>query len=78
MICVFLTFSVMDQRDIAEFGIGLAVAVALDAFILRTILVPSVMHLLGDASWLLPRWLDRPPIPRRILAADQPLPLAAV
>ena len=59
MICVFLTFSFLGQRDIAEFGIGLAAAVALDAFILRTILVPALMHLFGDANWWLPRWLDR-------------------
>ncbi len=59
MICVFLTFSFMGQRDVAEFGIGLAVAVALDAFILRTVLVPAAMHLFGDANWWLPGWLDR-------------------
>ena len=59
MICVFLTFSFMGQRDVAEFGIGLAAAVALDAFILRTVLVPAAMHLFGDANWWLPRWLDR-------------------
>ena len=59
MICVFLTFSFMGSRDVAEFGIGLAAAVALDAFILRTVLVPAAMHLFGDANWWLPRWLDR-------------------
>jgi putative drug exporter of the RND superfamily len=59
MICVFLAFSFGGQRDIAEFGIGLAAAVALDAFILRTVLVPAAMHLFGDANWWLPRWLDR-------------------
>ena len=59
MICVFLTFSLLGQRDIAEFGIGLAAAVALDAFILRTALVPALMHIFGDANWWLPRWLDR-------------------
>src|SRR6516225_791833 len=59
MICVFLTFSFLGQRDIAEFGIGLAAAVALDAFILRTVLVPALMHMFGDANWWLPRWLDR-------------------
>ena len=59
MICVFVTFSFLGQRDIAEFGIGLAAAVALDAFIVRTILVPALMHLFGDANWWLPRWLDR-------------------
>ena len=59
MICVFLTFSFMGSRDIAEFGIGLAAAVALDAFILRTVLVPAAMHLFGNANWWLPGWLDR-------------------
>jgi RND superfamily putative drug exporter len=59
MICVFLTFSFLGQRDVAEFGIGLAAAVALDAFILRTVLVPAAMHLFGKANWWLPRWLDR-------------------
>ncbi len=59
MICVFLTFSFMGSRDVAEFGIGLAAAVALDAFILRTVLVPAAMHLFGNTNWWLPRWLDR-------------------
>jgi RND superfamily putative drug exporter len=44
---------------IAMFGIGLASAVALDAFVLRTLLVPALMHVLGDANWWLPGWLDR-------------------
>jgi len=59
MICVFLTFSFLGQRDVAEFGIALAAAVALDAFILRTVLVPAAMHIFGAANWWLPRWLDR-------------------
>jgi RND superfamily putative drug exporter len=59
MIFVFLTFSFLGQRNIAEFGIGLAAAVALDAFILRAVLVPAAMHLFGNANWWLPRWLDR-------------------
>jgi RND superfamily putative drug exporter len=59
MICVFTTFALMGVRGVAEFGIGLAVAVALDAFILRTVLVPAAMHVFGNANWWLPRWLDR-------------------
>jgi RND superfamily putative drug exporter len=59
MLCVFATFSQVGNRGIAEFGIGLAAAVALDAFILRTVLVPAAMHLFGNANWWLPRWLDR-------------------
>jgi RND superfamily putative drug exporter len=59
MIAVFIAFVFTGQVDIAEFGIGLAAAVALDAFVLRTVLVPAVMHLCGRANWWLPRWLDR-------------------
>jgi RND superfamily putative drug exporter len=59
MICVFLAFVFGGQRVIAEFGIGLASAVAIDAFIIRTILVPASMQLLGRANWWLPGWLDR-------------------
>ena len=58
MICVFLSFVFGGQRVIAEFGIGLAAAVLIDAFVLRTVLVPAVMHLLGNANWWLPMWLD--------------------
>jgi len=59
MIAVFIAFVLMGQRDIAEFGIGLAAAVALDAFVLRAVLVPAAMHLSGRANWWLPGWLDR-------------------
>lgn len=59
MISVFLAFVLTGDRVIAMFGIGLAAAVALDAFVLRTLLVPALMHLLGGANWWLPRWLDR-------------------
>ena len=59
MICVFAVFSLMGQIQVAEFGVGLAAAVALDAFILRTVLVPAVMHMFGNANWSLPGWLDR-------------------
>jgi RND superfamily putative drug exporter len=47
------------QRVIAELGIGLASAAVLDAFILRTVLVRAVMHLVGHRTWWLPRGLDR-------------------
>ncbi|MGW7463323.1 MMPL family transporter [Streptomyces xantholiticus] len=59
MISVFLAFVLSGDRVIAMFGIGLAAAVALDAFVLRTLLVPALMHLLGGANWWLPRGLDR-------------------
>jgi RND superfamily putative drug exporter len=59
MISVFLAFVLSGDRVIAMFGIALASAVALDAFVLRTLLVPALMHMLGGANWWLPRWLDR-------------------
>lgn len=59
MISVFLAFVLSGDRVIAMFGIALAAAVALDAFVLRTLLVPALMHLLGGANWWLPRSLDR-------------------
>ncbi|MCX3062674.1 MMPL family transporter [Streptomyces beihaiensis] len=59
MISVFLAFVLSGDRVTAMFGIGLAAAVALDAFVLRTLLVPALMHLLGSANWWLPRRLDR-------------------
>ncbi|BBB00382.1 putative transmembrane transport protein [Actinacidiphila reveromycinica] len=59
MVAVFLAFVLSGDRVIAMFGIGLAAAVALDAFVLRTLLVPALMHLLGPANWWLPGWLDR-------------------
>ncbi|MFF7358391.1 MULTISPECIES: MMPL family transporter [Streptomyces] len=59
MIAVFLAFVLSGDRVIAMFGIALASAVALDAFVLRTLLVPALMHLLGAANWWLPAWLER-------------------
>jgi RND superfamily putative drug exporter len=59
MMAVFGGFVLGDQRAIKLFGIGLASAVFLDAFLLRTVLVPSLMHLLGDRNWYLPKWLER-------------------
>lgn len=68
------------ERAVAEFGTGLAAAVALDAFVLRTVLVPAAMHLFGRANWWLPRWLDRrlPRLamePRAEQAAKLPTPV---
>ena len=59
MICVFLAFVLGGERIIAEFGIGLAAAVFLDAAIIRTVLVPSLMHLFGRRNWWLPAVIDR-------------------
>ncbi|MGK5638581.1 MMPL family transporter [Streptomyces sp. URMC 126] len=71
MISVFLAFVLSGDRVIAMFGIGLAAAVALDAFVLRTLLVPALMHLLGGANWWLPRWLERR-LPRISIEPPEP------
>jgi RND superfamily putative drug exporter len=59
MVVVFLSFVLTPERVIKEFGIGLATAVLVDATVVRLVLVPATMELLGDANWWLPRWLDR-------------------
>jgi RND superfamily putative drug exporter len=59
MVCVFGTFVLSDVRALKLIGLGLAVAVAVDATLVRVVLVPATMELLGDANWWLPRWLDR-------------------
>jgi len=59
MVFVFGAFILGDERAIKMFGLGLAAAVFLDATIVRMVLVPATMELLGDANWWLPRWLDR-------------------
>lgn len=59
MVCVFLAFVLSGDSGAAMAGVGLAAAVALDAFILRTALVPAAMHLLGDANWWLPQGLEK-------------------
>jgi RND superfamily putative drug exporter len=58
MICVFLSFMLGDLRAIQEFGFGLAAAVLLDAIVVRCVLLPAVLELLGPTTWRLPRWLD--------------------
>ncbi|MDD9369387.1 MAG: MMPL family transporter, partial [Acidimicrobiales bacterium] len=59
MISVFAAFVLGDDPVIKMFGVGLATAVAIDATIVRMVLVPATMKLLGDRNWWLPGWLDR-------------------
>ena len=59
MISVFLAFALGDDPSIKMFGIGLATAVFVDATIVRMVLVPATMKLMGDANWWIPGWLDR-------------------
>jgi uncharacterized membrane protein YdfJ with MMPL/SSD domain len=59
MVAVFSAFVVTGVPAIKEIGLGLAVAIGVDATITRLVLVPSAMVLLGDANWYLPSWLER-------------------
>lgn len=59
MVTLFLSFVIGDDRIIKMFGLGLATAVFIDATIVRVVLVPATMELLGNANWWLPGWLDR-------------------
>ncbi|KTS70231.1 RND transporter [Microbacterium testaceum] len=59
MIAVFSGFITSEAVIIKSFGLGLALGVLLDAFLVRMLLVPAIMHVLGGAAWWLPRWLDR-------------------
>ncbi len=58
MICVFLSFVVGGERVLELFGLSLASAVFLDAFVVRSLLLPSVLQLLGRRTWALPSWLE--------------------
>ncbi len=59
MVCVFLSFMLGEERVIKEFGLSLASAVFLDALVVRCLLLPAVLHLIGPRTWALPAWLDR-------------------
>ena len=59
MISVFLAFVATDNVTVKMFGLGLATAVFIDATLVRMVLVPATMSLLGSANWWVPRWLDR-------------------
>jgi RND superfamily putative drug exporter len=59
MVFVFSSFVLNGNATVKQFGVGLAVAIAIDATIVRCLLVPAVMVLLGRHAWWLPSWLDR-------------------
>jgi RND superfamily putative drug exporter len=60
MIAIFLSFVFgFEDRSIKLFGLGLAAAIFVDATLVRMVLVPATMELLGDANWWFPKWLDR-------------------
>jgi RND superfamily putative drug exporter len=59
MIFIFAAFSIGGDRTVKMFGLSFAIAVFLDAFLIRSVLVPAFMQIADRANWWLPRWLDR-------------------
>jgi putative drug exporter of the RND superfamily len=59
MVCVFGSFILNGDPTVKQFGVGLSVAVLVDATIVRCVLVPGVMALMGDANWWMPKWLEK-------------------
>jgi uncharacterized membrane protein YdfJ with MMPL/SSD domain len=58
MVAVFAIFATLSQLDFKQMGVGLAVAILIDATIVRAVLLPAAMQLLGERNWYLPRWLQ--------------------
>jgi putative drug exporter of the RND superfamily len=75
MVFVFLTFVTLSMVSMKQIGLGLAIAVLLDATVVRAILLPATMKLLGDWNWYLPRWLDwLPKLEHEVAAPPLPTP----
>jgi uncharacterized membrane protein YdfJ with MMPL/SSD domain len=58
MVCVFALFGTLSSLDLKQAGVGLATAVLIDATVIRGVLLPAAMALLGERNWYLPRWLS--------------------
>ena len=71
MVAVFGAFALSPEVFLKLIGLGLATAILIDATIVRMVLVPAVMQLLGDRNWWLPRWLDR------LIPGGEPMPRTA-
>jgi uncharacterized membrane protein YdfJ with MMPL/SSD domain len=72
MVAVFAAFATLSFVDMKEMGVGLAAAVLIDATLIRGVLLPAGMKLLGDRTWYLPRTLARTPLGRRRVAEPEP------
>ena len=71
MFAVFGAFAISGNRALEMFGLSMAVAVFLDALVIRMLLLPAVLELVGRTTWKLPRWLERS-LPRVAIEAEQP------
>ena len=58
MVCVFSVFATLSMLIFKQFGVGLAAAILIDATVVRAVLLPATMKLLGDWNWYLPKWLE--------------------
>jgi putative drug exporter of the RND superfamily len=83
MVAVFGIFATLRMLEFKQMGVGLALAVLIDATIIRAVLLPAAMKLLGDWNWYLPKWLDwlpgmapEPPAPVIAATLSDPLPAA--
>jgi RND superfamily putative drug exporter len=74
MITVFGGFILGDNRVVKLIGIGLASAIFIDAFVLRTVLVPALMHIFGKSNWWFPKWLDKITPKLGIEPPEDPIP----
>jgi len=78
MVAVFAVFGTLSLQQFKQLSVGLAVAVLLDATVVRAVLLPSVMALLGDRNWYLPNWLSwlsprsRPSPPAQLSPRSRP------
>jgi RND superfamily putative drug exporter len=70
MVCVFGSFILNGDPTVKQFGVGLSVAIAVDATVVRCLLVPAVMAMMGSANWWMPRWLDRA-VPRLSIEGEE-------
>jgi RND superfamily putative drug exporter len=76
VILVSLSFAAADLVIVKALGVGMALAVLLDATLVRGLLVPATMRLLGNINWYWPRWLDRL-VPHQLFAEAPPMSIAA-
>ena len=77
MVAVFSVFVILPYLDLKEMGIGLAAAILIDATIVRAVLLPASMMLLGDRNWYLPRWLEWLPNLEHERSVEPTVPLEA-
>ncbi|TGB08002.1 MMPL family transporter [Streptomyces sp. MZ04] len=76
MVAVFAIFGTLSMQSMKQMGVGLAAAVLIDATVIRGVLLPAVMALLGERNWYLPRWLRRMPDLTDDEVTPQPVPVA--